>query len=170
MVQLHVLALQKFKFSTISQCIYKNLRKKKRPSSRTYKLRKNPQVCSITRRIFFHSPKKPNSGKRRVAKVKIRHHKRRDRLTARITGYNYFPKRFFRLLIRGGRMNDTPGVTYTAIRHAYDFPPHFDKVTRRSIYGVRRPDDSHQHIRRVFRKGMQMRESDVPSLKTQDFL
>ena len=102
--------------------------------------------------MFYESPKKPNSGKRRVAKARIRHVKRHDRLTARLVGYAYFPKKYFRLLARGGRGNDTPGVTYSGIRGAFDFKPHHDKEYRRSFYGVKRRTDTIAYVPRILRR------------------
>ena len=100
-------------------------------------------------RIFFASPKKPNSGKRRVSKARIRHAQRHDRLTARLTASNMFPRKFQKVLIRGGRANDTPGVTYTAVRGAHDLGAPIDKNRRRSFYGVKRPVTQIQHIRKL---------------------
>lgn len=134
------------------QVCYKNARVKKAPASRTFKLKKNPQVLTVIWRVFFASPKKPNSGKRRVAKAKIKHIKRRDRLTARLIGYDYFPKKFFRILVRGGRANDTPGVSYSGVRGAFDFKPHVDKISRRSLYGVKRRADMLKYIPKMLRK------------------
>ncbi len=102
--------------------------------------------------MFYASPKKPNSGKRRVAKAKIRHVKRKDRLTARIVGHSTFPRKFFRLLVRGGRANDTPGVTYSAIRGSLDFRGHHDKTYRRSFYGIKRPVESIIYVPRMLRR------------------
>ena len=138
--------------STITQCAKFNCRIKKSPSSRTFKLRKNPQQCGIVHRIFYESPKKPNSGKRRVAKTRIRQYHRRDRLTARIIGQFLFPSKFYRILVRGGRGNDTPGVTYSAVRGTMDFGANMYKTKHRSQYGVKRAADSVLHIRRCKRK------------------
>ena len=98
------------------------------------------------------SPKKPNSGKRRVAKARIKHRNRKDRITAKITGYDYFPGKFSRLLIEGGRANDTPGVTYTVIRGAFDCAPLACKHYRRSVYGVRRLASNKTFVRRSMRR------------------
>ena len=138
--------------TTITQAYKTYKRLKKRSSSRTYKLKKHPQIAGTNWRLFYHSPKKPNSGKRRVAKVRIKHVKRKDRLTARLTGYNSFPRRFGRLLIRGGRGNDAPGVTYSAVRGIYDFRGHMDKHYRRSFYGVKRYTENIYYIRKSLRR------------------
>ena len=109
------------------------MRVKKGPSSRTFKLRKKPQLSGVVKRMFIMSPKKPNSGKRRVAKVLIKHMVKRDRVTARIVGYDYLLRKFAHVLVRGGRANDTPGVTYSCIRGSLDFVPFFGKKNRRSF-------------------------------------
>ena len=137
---------------SLSKISWLSKRVKKAPHTRTFKLRKHPQVAGSNWRLFFHSPKKPNSGKRRVAKIKIKHVKRRDRLTARITGYTSFPRKFGKILVRGGRANDTPGVTYSGIRGVYDFRGHMDKHYRRSFYGVKRYAAFVYRIRKSLRK------------------
>lgn len=126
--------------TTLGQCITGYVRKKKKPSSRTFKLRKRPQLSGVVRRMFIMSPKKPNSGKRRVAKIVIKHAKRRDRITARIVGYDYLLRKFAHVLVRGGRANDTPGVTYSCIRGSLDFVPFYGKKSRRSFWGLKREE------------------------------
>lgn len=130
-------------------CNYKRL--KKSPSSRTFKLRGHPQVLTSVWRIAIRAPKKPNSGKRRVAKCKVSHVKRKDRVTVRLTGYNFFPRRFGRVLICGGRANDTPGVTYRGIRGHQDFYGHMNKTRSRSFYGVKRLKETVTYIPRWLR-------------------
>ncbi len=80
-----------------------------------------------------------------------------SRLTAKVTGYNNFPSRYRRLLIEGGRANDTPGVTYTAIRGAWEMPWHLEKTKRRSIYGIKRPDEKITKLKKSLRmRGMKL--------------
>ena len=66
-------------------------------------------------------------------------------------GYDYFCTKFNRVLVEGGRANDLPGVSHTLIRGVYDFSPLVCKKKRRSVYGVKRPDNYTSHIRRKFR-------------------
>ena len=103
-------------------------------------------------KITTKSPKKPNSGVRKVAKIKIHYHLRHTRLTARLTGSYNRPVKFNRVLIRGGRANDLPGISYTVIRGAMDCLGLTSKHRRRSIYGVKIPKSLHTHIRRKLRK------------------
>jgi small subunit ribosomal protein S12 len=115
---------------------------------RTPILKRCPQAKGIVTKVTTKTPKKPNSAIRHVAKVKLNNGLR---LTARIPGSGYLCVRYNRILIRGGRANDLPGVSYTAIRGVYDFSPFVGKKRRRSIYGVSRPAGYTKYIRRKFR-------------------
>jgi len=121
--------------STLTQCLKSYRRIKKLNHSRTFKLRKQPHVLVTVVSIITKNPKKPNSGKRRVLRGNISNLKRSDRLTARLTSYGVFPKRGDHVLIRGGRANDVPGVTYSGIRGVFNFQPHSIRRKRRSFYG-----------------------------------
>ena len=93
-------------------------------------------------------PKKPNSAVRHVIKVKLTNNLK---VTARLPGIDYRCSKYNRVLIHGGRANDLPGVSYTAIRGVYDFSPVLFKKKRRSIYGTSRPDGFTKYIRKCFR-------------------
>lgn len=94
------------------------------------------------------TPRKPNSAKRPVAKVRI---KRRGRLTAHIPGVGHNLRRHSAVLVRGGGARDLPGVWYTCIRGVHDFAGLHRKIRRRSIYGARRPKHLITKKRRKFR-------------------
>lgn len=117
--------------------------------SRTSILKRCPQVKGIVTRVVTMSPKKPNSAIRHVAKVDLTNGLR---VTARLPGKGYLCAKYNRVLIRGGRANDLPGVGYSAIRGAYDFSPVVGKKKRRSIYGVSRPSGFSKHVRRSLRR------------------
>lgn len=122
----------------------------KNPSlSRTPILKRCPQVKGIVTRVVTMSPKKPNSAIRHVAKLELSNGLR---LTSRLPGKGYLCAKYNRLLIRGGRANDLPGVGYSAIRGTYDFSPVVGKKKRRSVYGVSRPAGYTSFIRRSLRK------------------
>lgn len=123
-------------------------RHKKAPASRTPALKKSPHAKGVVTRVRTMTPKKPNSAIRHVAKINLNKGKR---VTARIVGSGYHCSKYNRVLIRGGRANDLPGVGYTVVRGVYDFSPLFGKKKRRSIYGVHRPDNYTKHVRRCFR-------------------
>jgi small subunit ribosomal protein S12 len=118
-------------------------------SSRTPILSRCPQAKGTVTKVVTVAPKKPNSAVRHVAKVNLNNGLR---VTARLPGINYLCGKYNRVLIEGGRANDLPGVSYTAIRGVYDFSPVVGKIKRRSVYGVGRPSGFSTHIRRCFRK------------------
>ena len=118
-------------------------------SSRTPILKRCPQVKGIVTKIATMSPKKPNSAIRHVAKIDLTNGLR---LTSRLPGKGYLCARYNRVLVRGGRANDLPGVGYTTIRGVYDFSPVVGKKKSRSIYGVSRPAGYTNFIRRSLRK------------------
>jgi small subunit ribosomal protein S12 len=122
---------------------------KKKPFSRTPALLKSSFAKGIITKITTMTPKKPNSAIRHVAKIKLQNHKR---VTARLPGIGYLCTRYNRVLIRGGRANDLPGVGYTVVRGVYDFAALFAKKRKRSKYGASRLEGSITHIRRCFRK------------------
>lgn len=124
-------------------------RYKKPSASRTPILKRCPQVKGIVTRVVTMSPKKPNSAIRHVAKLELSNGLR---LTSRLPGKGYLCAKYNRLLIRGGRANDLPGVGYSAIRGTYDFSPVVGKKKRRSIYGVSRPAGYTSFVRRSLRK------------------
>lgn len=128
-----------------------NVRKKhytKKHPSRTPALQKRPQVKGIVTKVTTMSPKKPNSAIRHVAKVALTNGLR---VTARIPGIGYICSRYNRVLVRGGRANDLPGVGYSLIRGVYDFSPVIFKKKRRSIYGVSRPEGYTKYIKKSLR-------------------
>lgn len=136
--------------STLSQLLYNRPpRLSKRPLCRTPRLRKCPFAKGLVVRVCVMNPKKPNSAMRHVAKVRLYN---KPRVTARIPGSGYGVAKFNRVLVRGGRANDLPGVGYTLVRGVYDFSPLFGKKTRRSFYGVPRPEGGKKYVRRSARK------------------
>jgi small subunit ribosomal protein S12 len=110
-----------------------------------------PQKKGVVSKVVTMSPKKPNSAKRHVAKARLTTDKN---VTVRMPGSGSHVTKYNRILVEGGRANDLPGVGYTAIRGVYDFVGLYDKVTRRSIYGVKRPENTVKHVRRSKRRLM----------------
>jgi len=94
------------------------------------------------------SPKKPNSAVRIVAKV---HLTTGLNITGRMQGIGYLGSKYNRVLVRGGRANDLPGVGYSLVRGVYDFSPVIFKRKRRSVYGVSRPEGFTKFVKRSLR-------------------
>lgn len=136
--------------TTLTQALAPRTTRKKKPNlSRTPRLRANPFGKGLVVRVTTMNPKKPNSAMRHVAKVKMYN---KPRVTARLPGQGFGVSRFNRVLVRGGRANDLPGVGYSLVRGVYDFSPLFGKKKSRSYYGVPQPDSPLKHIRRKVRR------------------
>ncbi len=67
--------------------------------------------------MYWDSPKKPNSAKRKIARVVL---STRKLITVYIPGETHNLQNFSAVLIRGGRVKDMPGVNYKVIRGKYD--------------------------------------------------
>ena len=84
------------------------------------------------------SPKKPNSAKRKVAKIRLRTIKRT--IIAAIPGQGHNLQKYSVVLIRGGRTRDIPGVRYKLIKGKYDFSvdERIARTKSRSKYGLKK--------------------------------
>jgi small subunit ribosomal protein S12 len=99
-------------------------------------LKKCPQKKGICTKVYTTSPKKPNSAVRKVTKIFITSHK--ISTIVGIPGQGHKLQEFSVVLIKGGRVNDVPGVKFKAIRGKYDFnwAETFFRKKRRSKYGI----------------------------------
>lgn len=113
----------------------KNGRKTKIKKNKTPALLNNPQIKGICAKVFTRTPKKPNSALRKVAKVKL---KSKRIVESYIPGEGHNLRQFSSVLIRGGRVQDLPGVKYKCIRGALDFSCVAARKTSRSRYGTKR--------------------------------
>lgn len=118
--------------STINQLIRKSKNKKKK--SLTPALQGCPQKKGTVYKIFEQSPKKPNSARRKVAKVKL---KTGRIISCHIPGEGHNLQQHSSVLIRGGRCQDLIGVRYKPIRGKESFEPLITRKTRKSKYGVK---------------------------------
>jgi small subunit ribosomal protein S12 len=81
------------------------------------------------------TPKKPNSGLRKIARVRLTNHME---VTAFIPGEGHELQEHSVVLIRGGRVPDLPGVRYHVIRGALDSTGVAARRQGRSKYGTKR--------------------------------
>lgn len=110
-------------------------RKKKLYKKKTPILNRNPQKKGVCTKIFIRTPKKPNSAQRKVAKVKMAS---RKIIEAYIPGEGHNLQEYSVVLLRGGRVQDLPGVKYHLIRGKYDFQGLKSRKNRRSFYGTKK--------------------------------
>ena len=108
-----------------------NIKKSKSPA-----LDKCPQKKAVCTKVYVTSPKKPNSAKRKVAKLRITSGMQ---TIAYIPGEGHNLQEHSVVLIRGGRVKDLPGVRYHTVRGTLDTTGVEDRKQRRSKYGSKRP-------------------------------
>lgn len=128
---------------TINQ-LRKGARKPARRKSKVPALKGAPVKSGTVTRVWVMTPKKPNSAKRVVCRV---------RLTTGVEVTVYCPgeknnlKEHATVLVRGGRVKDLPGVRYHLVRGVKDCdaargPSQSNEKYRnqsRSKYGVKKP-------------------------------
>jgi len=97
---------------TIQQLIRKP-RQPKIKRSKSQHLEQCPQKRGVCTRVYTTTPKKPNSAMRKVAKVRLTNG---FEVTSYIGGEGQNLQEHSVVLIRGGRVKDTPGCCYHTIR------------------------------------------------------
>jgi small subunit ribosomal protein S12 len=101
---------------TIQQLVRKG-RKKPRRRDKAPALQGCPQRRGVVTRVMTIDPKKPNSAKRRVVRVKLTNGLE---VSAYDPGEGTNIQEHSIVLIRGGRVKDLPGVHYHVVRGALD--------------------------------------------------
>jgi small subunit ribosomal protein S12 len=119
---------------TTNQLCKNYIRVKKNVKCKTPALERNPQKKAICVKVFTCSPKKPNSALRKVSKVRIFNGWRVD---AYIPGEGHNLQQYSSVLMRGGRVQDLPGVKYHLIRGKLDLYGVKGRKTSRSRYGTK---------------------------------
>lgn len=97
---------------TIQQLV-RNPRKRPRKKDKTPALQGCPQKAGVCLRVYVVDPKKPNSAKRKVTRVRLTNGRE---VVAYIPGKDHNLQEHSTVLIRGGRVKDLPGVRYKVIR------------------------------------------------------
>ena len=120
---------------TISQLVRKG-RESKSEKTKTPALKGAPQRRGVCTRVYTHTPKKPNSALRKVARVRLT---TGQEVTAYIPGVGHNLQEHSVVLIRGGRVKDLPGVRYHILRGVLDTQGVKNRKQRRSLYGAKRP-------------------------------
>src|ERR1043165_4720418 len=97
---------------TIQQLV-KQGRERVRAKESAPALQGSPQKRGVCTRVYTCTPKKPNSGLRKVARVRLTNG---VEVTAYIPGVGHNLQEHSVVLIRGGRVKDLPGVRYHIVR------------------------------------------------------
>jgi len=128
---------QKIKImSTINQLSQekeRNFRKLK--IKRAPALQKCPQKRGVCLRVYTKTPKKPNSALRKVAKVRLTNS---VEIIAYIPGEGHNIQEHSVVMVRGGRVQDLPGVKYRMIRGSLDLQGVKNRRQARSLYGAKK--------------------------------
>lgn len=117
--------------------LIKGKRKIRHKKNKTPALKQCPQKKTICIRTFVVNPKKPNSAKRKVARVRII--STGKNVTAYIPGEAHMITEHTMLLIRGGRVNDLPGIKYKVVLGVLDALGVATRKRSRSRYGTQKP-------------------------------
>jgi len=112
-----------------------NCRNYKFHSRSTKLLLKCPQKKGICLKIRTMAPKKPNSAVRKIVKLKLSTSRQ---ILAYIPGQGHNLHEHSRVLVRGGKVPDLPGIHYKLIRGKYDFSwiETFTRNNRRSKFSI----------------------------------
>src|SRR5205085_716870 len=101
---------------TVNQLVRKG-RVAPKAKTKTPHLEGAPQKRGVCTRVFTHTPKKPNSALRKVARVRLTN---QMEVTSYIPGEGHNLQEHSVVLVRGGRVKDLPGVRYKVIRAALE--------------------------------------------------
>ena len=120
---------------TIQQLIRKP-RKQPGKRNKVPAMQSCPQKRGVCTRVYTTTPKTPNSGLRKVARVR---RPKGFEVTSCIPGEGHNLQEHSVVMIRGGRVKDLPGVRYHIIRGVLDTQGVNARLQRRSKYGAKRP-------------------------------
>lgn len=120
----------------------KNYRKIKIKKDQTKALAGAPHRFGVAIKVYTTSPKKPNSAVRKVAKIRLSTGRK---VIVGIPGQGHNVKVNTPVMIRGGRVNDVPGVRYKIIRGklGVNILENFKRSQKRSKYNLPRDNKLH---------------------------
>src|ERR1700751_1370761 len=118
---------------TVNQLVRKG-RVAPKAKVKTPALRGAPQKRGVCTRVYTTTPKKPNSGLRKGARVRLTNGME---VGAYIPGQGHNLQEQPVVRVRGGRVNDLPGFRYKVIRGTLDAAGVGDRKKARSQYGVK---------------------------------
>lgn len=103
--------------------------------SRAPHLDTNPFKKGVVLRVMIVKPKKPNSAQRKCCRVRLSNG---NVVSCLIPGEGHNLQEHHVVLVRGGRVQDLPGVKYRLVRGAFDLAGVANRATSRSKYGVKK--------------------------------
>ncbi|RAK96666.1 mitochondrial 37S ribosomal protein uS12m [Aspergillus ibericus CBS 121593] len=135
------LAVRNFSTSPFRQATYNQVRRGCRVAQRARRSRSpaligRSQMKGVCLKTGITKPKKPNSGERKTARVRLSSGKV---VTAYIPGEGHNIQQHSVVMVRGGRVPDCPGVKYHLVRGAMDLGGVAGRLNSRSKYGTKKP-------------------------------
>jgi len=103
---------------------------------RRVKKHNSPLKRGVVLLVRTQTPKKPNSALRKVARVRLSN---RREVTAYIPGEGHNLQEHSVVIVKGGKVQDLPGIKYEIVRGTADLAGVEGRKTSRSIYGARKP-------------------------------
>lgn len=94
----------------------------------------SPFKRAVVLQVRTMTPKKPNSALRKVARVRLSNGRE---ITAYIPGEGHSLAEHSIVMVRGGKVQDLPGIKYTIVRGVFDTTGVEGRQTSRSIYGTK---------------------------------
>ncbi|KAI4840701.1 ribosomal protein S12 [Plasmodium brasilianum] len=144
----HIIDSKKFSTKNIRGRLFykrrpKQIPKLKKKNWRSKWLEGAPQKRGICLKVRVQTPKKPNSGLKKIARVRLSTGRI---VSVYIPGIGHNLNTHSIILVRGGRCKDIPGCNYKAIRGVYDLLPVKNRFRGRSKYGVKLSEDKRKHL------------------------
>ncbi len=136
---------------TINQILRKNRKRKgKKATTKALKSSFNSKKKKVTQfpspfkrgvvlQVRTQTPKKPNSALRKTARVRLSN---KREITAYVPGEGHNLQEHSVVLVKGGKVQDLPGVKFTIVRGTLDLAGVQNRKTSRSIYGTKKPKES----------------------------
>jgi len=132
---------------TINQLLRKSRKKKVKKAStpalkevfntkrKTISKKNSPLKRGVVLLVRTQTPKKPNSALRKVARVRLSN---KREVTAYIPGEGHNLQEHSVVVVKGGKVQDLPGIKYEIVRGTADLAGVEKRKTSRSIYGTRK--------------------------------
>lgn len=132
--------LDQKRYATLNQIRYGKQGKPNKPFvSRSPDLDRSPFKKGVVLRVMIVKPKKPNSAQRKCCRVRLSNG---NVISCLIPGEGHNLQEHHVVLVRGGRVQDLPGVKYRLVRGAHDLAGVANRTTSRSKYGVKKPQSN----------------------------
>ncbi|KIV93255.1 ribosomal protein S12 [Exophiala mesophila] len=122
--------------TTLNQVRVHGRKPKKARRLKSPAMRNRPAMKGVCLKIGITKPKKPNSGQRKTAKVRLSSGRI---VSAYIPGQGHNVMQHNVVLVRGGRAQDCPGVGYHIVRGSMDCGGVAGRIRARSKYGTKKP-------------------------------